>query len=497
MSRAGSLVLGDCRLDLSRGLLLRGDATVPLRPKAFQLLSHLADNAGRVVAKADLMNAVWPDVFVTEDSLTQAIREVRKALGDDAQTTVRTIARRGYLLAAAAPVPEISDGQPTVAVLRFVNEGGQEDGPFVDGFTEDLIGGLARFRTVRVLARNSTFAFASDPDCDWRGVCGTLGADYVVHGIIGLPAGGIRAKAHLIDAHGSVLWCEAFSALGSAVFEVQEEIAQKIVNRLVTRLDDAHLTRAAAKPPSSLDAYECLLRGLARLRGYGEDDNLAARQLFEQAVVLDPNYALAHSYVALADLAIAGYGEAPAEVIATAVERANHAVTLAPEEPRCHRVLALMRLHAREYAAAEYHLHRALHLNPYDADTMAQTGYLLTMRGRPFEAIQWLDKAVEINPIHPDWYHFDRAMALYSAGDYQGAVDNLSRLPLKTPWRMTRLAACHAQLGDLETARHLMEEIRRTAPDYAPLDFVRHGIVFEHESDIKHLAEGVAKALSV
>ncbi len=111
--------LGACSFDLARGLLLRDGAAVPLRPKAFALLSHLARNTGRVVGKSELIEAVWPGVFVTEDSLTQAVHEVRKALADDAQMIVRTIARRGYLLITPAPAAgPHADPQPTVAVLR-------------------------------------------------------------------------------------------------------------------------------------------------------------------------------------------------------------------------------------------------------------------------------------------------------------------------------------------------------------------------------------------
>ena len=196
----------------------------------------------------------------------------------------------------------------------------------------------------------------------------------------------------------------------------------------------------------------------------------------------DPDYALAHAYVALADLAIAGYGEAPADVIATAVERADFAVMLASEEPRCHRVLSMTRLFGREHEAAEYHLRRSLDLNPYDADTMAQMGYLLTMRGRPFEALAAFDRAARINPIHPDWYHYDRSHALYSVGDYQGSLDTLSKLSANTPWRLTRLAACNAQLGNQEQARRFIGEIRRMAPDFSPIEFVRRGSRFRASS---------------
>lgn len=500
MSRAGSeqvLLLGECRFDRSRGLLLRNDEPVPLRPKAFALLDHLATNAGRVVGKSDLIAAVWPGIFVTEDSLTQAIRDLRKALSDRDQRTVRTIARRGYLLAPSDAVAETREELPVVAILRFANGGDAASEPVVDGFTEDVMGGLARFRTVTVLARNSTFAFASDASADWQAVGRQLGASYLVRGRARIADGSLEAKVGLIDAaRGSVLWSDSFAASGNAIFELQQEIALKIVNRLVSRLDDAAVARSAAKPPTSLAAYEMLQRGLVRLRGYREEDNLAARAFFEQALGKDPGYALAHSYLALTDLAIGGYGEAPPEVVAGAIDRADRGVALAPEEPRCHRVLGLARLQAREHDAAEYHFRRAFDLNPFDADTLAQMGYLLTMRGRPVEAIAWLDRAVRINPIHPDWYHYDRSMAQYSVGDYDGALASLSKLPAKTPWRLTRLAACHAQLGNREAARRLIEEVGRLSPDYSPMDFARHGVAFEHAADIDHLAEGIAKALA-
>src|SRR5262245_28379882 len=228
MSQAGSgqvLALGDCQFDRSRGLLLRNDEPVPLRPKAFALLDHLAANCGRVVGKSDLIAAVWPGVFVTEDSLTQAVRELRKALADDDQRTVRTIARRGYLLATPDTRSDAPEGQPAVAILRFTNEGDASNEPTVTGFTEDVMNGLARFRTVTVLARNSSFAFASDADSDWREVGRRLGATYLVRGRMRLLADALEANVGLIESgKGSVLWSEAFAASGDGIFGLQREI---------------------------------------------------------------------------------------------------------------------------------------------------------------------------------------------------------------------------------------------------------------------------------
>ena len=127
---------------------------------------------------------------------------------------------------------------------------------------------------------------------------------------------------------------------------------------------------------------------------------------------------------------------------------------------------------------------------------METTPPLRAMRGKPVEALAWLDRAVRINPIHPDWYHSDRGVALYAAGQYAEALASFSRLPTRTPWRMARVAACHAQLGQTEQARGLMAEVRRIAPDFSPTEIANLFLVYEHAADAEHVAEGMAKALA-
>lgn len=495
-TESGSIAIGECVFDTSRGLLLRQGHPVKLRPKTFALLSHLVGKTGHVVSKSELMESVWPGLFVTEDSLTQGVRELRKALRDDSQSIIRTVSGRGYLLSPLrAPARPPSD-LPSVAVLRFTNEGDATDTPLVDGFAEDIVNALAGFRTAVVLARNSSFSFASEDPGNWTEVGRRLGATFLVRGRMGLRDGTVRVAINLIEAaNGAVLWGEKFTASGSAVFDMQEEIALRVTNRLVARLDDAGLTRARPKPPASLAAYELLLKGLVHLRGYGADDNQAARNYFAAAVTKDTHYALARSYLAFADLIIGDYGMAPPEVLADIVEQARFAVGLAPEEPRCHRILAQALLCTRTYDAAERHFRRSYDLNPFDADTIAQIGYLLAIRGKPFEALTWIDKAVQINPIHPDWYHSDRAFAQYAAGDYKGAVVSWSMLPMTSAVRLTWLAAAQAKLGNQDAVSRLVSELKLIAPSYTPLESIRASMLYEHESDADHLLDGVAKAL--
>ena len=158
------------------------------------------------------------------------------------------------------------------------------------------------------------------------------------------------------------------------------------------------------RPPASLAAYDCLLRGLAHYRGFGEDDNRKAYEMFERAVALDPQYALAHAYLAAVSLALHGQAAAPPEVLDVAFAAASHALELDPQESYCQNILGLIWLYRRDYDAAEHHYRRALDLNPNDADRRMALAYLLALRGKSEEALGWMQEAMRLNPFHPTWY---------------------------------------------------------------------------------------------
>ncbi|MEJ1934995.1 winged helix-turn-helix domain-containing protein, partial [Nostoc sp. NIES-2111] len=165
--------IGPCVLDFERGVLERSGTILPVRAKTFALLLRLARSAGHVVAMADLLDAVWPDTIVTEDSLTQAVKDARRVLGDDDQAWLRTVPKRGYLLVCTprtvqAPAFDRATwsrpcNEPVLAVLPF---GLQQNEPearlLFDGLADEITHALACFRSVTVLARASAFAFPPD-----------------------------------------------------------------------------------------------------------------------------------------------------------------------------------------------------------------------------------------------------------------------------------------------------------------------------------------------
>jgi TolB-like protein/tetratricopeptide (TPR) repeat protein len=487
-------------LDFDRGLLLENGVAVTLRRKAFKLLTHLAKHAGRVVPKTDLMDAVWPDVIVTEDSLTQAIREIRKVLGGAGPLAIRTVAGRGYFFDPGDPGPSTAapgGSEMPVAVLPFKDHTPDSDGTFALTLCEEIINGLARFRSIPVLARETSLAVAAADRLDLKALGRRVGARYVVDGEFERRSRTLSVGIRLIDAaDGCVLWADRIEVVDPNPLALEDLIARQVIIRLVSRVEDAALRLAARKPPADRRSHDLLLQGIALLRGYGDGDNHKAHKLLSEALTLDPTFGLAHSYLALATVILGQYGLSPDNELRTALNLAATGVSLAPEEARSHRILGLVRLYFREHAAAEHHVARSLELNPYDADTIAQMGYLLVLRGRVDEGIAWMDRAVRLNPLHPDWYHFDRSMALFLAGDHADAADRLQRIPRLGPWGLARLGAAQALAGDASGAAQTLARMKALNPDFDPVDYACRGIAFEHRRELDAMLFGLRALLN-
>lgn len=486
--------------DPARGSLMHGSKPIALRPKTYALLDCLARNKGRVVPKSEIMDTVWPGIFVTEDSLTQTIRELRKAMADETQELIRTVAKRGYFLAADGPTVTESPSQPVVAVLRFRNATGEAaQTPIVDGFAEDIVNGLARFGTVTVLARHSSFAFDSGDPSNWAAARSRIGANFLVEGSVRRSGSRIQVSVSLIDAENSAqLWSGQHDESAEAIFDILNDIVERVIGRLVKRIEDAGISRALRKPETDLIAYELRLRAMALLQSNDPHKFAEACGFLEAAVAKDPASGLALAELAFARVMLSGFGRSSPEQLKDALDVVVRALALAPGQPTVHRVLSFVQMYRREYGAAENHLRQALQLNPCDAECTEQMGYLLTLRGRPAEGIEWMKRAVRLNPIHPSWYMHDRAFAHYGLGDYLGAAACIELDPMPPAWMSAWLAACYAQAGDLDTARRHMARVTETDAKFSAENFARkNGAAFEHAADNQHFAEGVFLALGI
>ncbi len=284
------------------GLFARRRTEIELRPKSFDILRYLVERPGQLLSKDELMQAICPNLFVTDNSLTRCISDVRQALGHEGQRMIKTVPKRGYLfavpvqtgetvLAPAADAPatrELIEG-PSVAVLPFTNLSGDAAQDYLsDGITEDIINELSCFSGLSVIARHSSFSFKAKA-IDVREIGRQLGVRYIVEGSVRRFGDRIRISAQLVDAESGVQrWTERFDRALGDVFAVQDEITQAIVRIVVSYLGAAEQERVARKPTNSWTTYDLLMQGDGEWRALEQrwaiQALLKAHQLYQRGV---------------------------------------------------------------------------------------------------------------------------------------------------------------------------------------------------------------------
>ncbi len=423
-------------------------------------------------------------------------RELNVEPGEDIEALRRSLLSVGKS-PGIAPTPDrpiASSGNASIAVFPFSNlSGDPEQSYFSDGFSEDIITELSRFRSLFVIARNTSFQYR-DRSADIRAVARELGVQYAVEGSVRRTAGDrVRITAKLIGAgRGSQLWGERYDRDFDQLFQVQDEVVSTIVATVFGRLEEAEISDAKRKPPGSMAAYDKLLRGIEHLRGYAPGDNQMARELFESAVALDPDYALAQAYLGLSLLVENRYSTAPSEIKARALDCTRKAVRLQPSESRCHQFLALAYRFSDEYDLAIQHYERAVALNPNDANAIASLGSALAVVGRAEEGLHLIRQAMRLNRLHPDWYWGSLVIAFYNLRRYQEALAANWKLGAsKSAWQIARGAACLAQLGRLEEAQRQVAEVLRLNPEFS---IAKELPSYKNPTDVEHLVAGLRKA---
>jgi adenylate cyclase len=383
--------------------------------------------------------------------------------------------------------------KPSIAVLPFQNlSGDPEQRYFGDGLVEDIITELSRFRSLFVIARNSSFVFRGEP-IDIAEVGRRLGVQYVLEGSIRRAGNRVRITVQLIDApNGAHLWAERYDRELEDIFAVQDEVVRTVVSTVAGRVEAAGAQVAKRKPPDSLAAYDFLLRGLEQLNLVGEDHNAEARRLFEKAVELDPQYAAAHAYLALTIYVQWTSSRAPGE-LDRALASARHALALDENDSRCHRILGGIYEQLRDFDRAEFHSERSIALNPNDALATLWRGGLLRCLGRAEEGVDWVRKAMRLNPYHPNWYWSSLARMLHTAGHYAEALAAYGRIADRPSYYHAYVAACHAELGQMGEARAHAALALETRPEFS-IKAWGERLTFKNEVDLQRFLNGLRKA---
>ncbi len=355
--------------------------------------------------------------------------------------------------------------KPSIAVLPLVNMSGDpEQEFFADGLTEDIITELSRFHDLLVISRNSTFVHKGKA-VKVQEVAREFGVEYVLEGSVRKAGDRIRVTVQLIDAETDRhIWAERYDRQLEDIFAIQDEITRAIVATLPGRVEAATHDRAKRKPTDNMAAYECVLAAKVLHHRSIREDNAEAQRLLDRALVLDPSYAHAHAWKACVLGQTWGYGwcadrDATFQQVAAEVEIA---LALDDNDSDVHRILAALNLMHEDHDKAAYHQERALALNPNYDLVVVQQGELLTWLGRPEEGIDWIKKAMRLNPYHPErfWSHLGRAY--FCAERYAEAAEAFSRISRPDHTHHAFLAATFAQMGNaVAAAAHAAEVLKR------------------------------------
>jgi adenylate cyclase len=386
--------------------------------------------------------------------------------------------------------------KPSVAVLPFANMSGDpEQEFFVDGLTEDILTELARHHQLFVISRNSTFVYKGQA-VNIVEVAQKLGAQYVVEGSVRKAGNRVRITVQLIDtANDSHIWAEKYDRNLDDIFEIQDEVTTAIVATLPGRVEAAQHDQIARKKPSSLAAYECVLVAKVLHHRSNREDNEKAQELINRAVELDPSYAHAHAWRACILGQAWHYGWCPDREAALAESgvESTKALALDDNDADVHRLRAALSVIGDDLVKARHHQEKALALNPNYDLVVVQQGELLTWLGRPEEGIDWIRKAMRLNPHHPVrfWSHLGKAH--FAARQYAEAIEAFLRVSTLDAGQHAFVAAAYGWMGDKTAAGAHAAQVKALDPEFSAEAFLGT-MHYAQASDLEHLREGLAKA---
>ncbi|HJS83948.1 MAG TPA: winged helix-turn-helix domain-containing protein [Acetobacteraceae bacterium] len=490
----GTVYRFDCfTLDLVRGALLAAGGTeVALRPKAFALLRQLVENAGRLIERDEIMAAVWPGVIVTDDSVTQAVKEIRRALGDGEQRLLRTVPRRGFLFAAEvsriddkatlvvlppdpdqAPAPPAPASRPMLVVLPFANmtgDPGQEY--FADGITEDVTTALSHLRWFSVIARNSAFTYKGRA-VDVRQVGRELGVGYVLEGSVRKAGNRVRITAQLCEAEaGAQVWAGRFDGDLADIFDLQDRLTEAVVGAIEPSLRLAEAARVRSRPTESLTAYDLYLRALPH-RFVTHEGNTEALRLLRRAIALDPGFTAPKGTLAGLHTLRVTQGWADPGDAEEAVRLAREVVVGAGQDAPSALAWAghALAFFARDYEAGSAAVERALLLAPNSAVVLLLGGWSRLHAGDGAGAAERLERAMRLSPVDPAKFYVTTALgyANFLLRRYAEAAElargALGDRPNFLPAHRL-LVASLAQLDERAATEEALAALLAVAPDH-------------------------------
>ncbi|MGE0718637.1 MAG: adenylate/guanylate cyclase domain-containing protein [Alphaproteobacteria bacterium] len=386
--------------------------------------------------------------------------------------------------------------RPSIAVLPLANMSGDpEQEFFADGLTEDILTELSRRRELFVISRTSSFVYKGQA-ANLREVARKLGARYLVEGSVRKAGDRLRITVQLIDtATDGHIWAERYDRRLDDVFAVQDEITTAIVATLPGRLEAAQQDQLTRVKPSVMAAYECALAAKVLHHKSTREDNAEALRLIDRALALDPDYAHAHAWRGCILGQAWGYGwvEDKDAVFGEVMASLDRAMALDDNDADVHRILAAVAIVRNDMTRARYHQDRALALNPNYDLVVVQMGELFTWLGQAEEGVDWIRRAMKLNPHHPPrfWAHLGRAH--FVGRQYAQAIEAFMHVASHDAQQHGFIAASYGWLGDTTAAAAHVARLRALDRDLDREKFLAT-MHYAREEDLQHLKEGLQKA---
>lgn len=371
-----------------------------------------------------------------------------------------------------SPKSSLTISAQSLTVLPFVDISSDISKRYLgDGITEDLTTALSKISGFFVIARSTAMSYKGQA-VDVKKVARQLGVNYVVEGSVQREGDNIRINVKLIDGKtGFNLWAQQYDREVIDIFKVQDAITQKIVDALSVQLTEEEKKRTARRYTVSFDAYDTFLQGQVHYIRHTEEENLKARELFQHAVELDPQFARAISATALTYSAEYRYGWAQDRqaALVSAQSLAEKAVNLDNQLPQAYWVLGYIYLQQRKYDQAIEAARQAIKLNPNFADGFATLGVSYIYAGDPHNGMLMMQQAMRLNPQYPAPYASALGQAYYFLGRHNDAVPVL-RMAIE---RNNNLLTSHvfyiaslSRLGKTDDASWAAVQFKTLAPEF-------------------------------
>ena len=524
----------DYVLDPGRGELSRGGVPIKVEPKVFDLLVFLVENRDRLVTKDDLIAHVWDGRIVSDSALASAINAARKAIGDSGQEQrlVGTSARKGFRFLGAVtagrldarpdeavngiaapslaiapphvPLPRVPLPQvPSIAVLPFQNlSADPEQEYFADGMVEDITTALSHFKSLFVIARNSSFTYKGKT-IDIKRVGRELGVRYVLEGSVRKSADHMRLSGQLIESErGTHIWAESFDGCLADVFALQDKITAQVVGAMVPKLDRAEMARATRKPVERLDAYDCFLRGMASIQQWNSRASIEETlRLFYQAIDLDPQFSTPYGMATrcYGALKIQGWLNDQEATVVETRRLAARVSQIGHDDARAlsNAGLALVWI-CRDFEAGEEMVDLALAQNPNLASAWQSRAQVSLYLGKHEEAIEQVSRVLRLSPLDPEIArsHSILAYANLLLHRYDESLKwtalVLSRQP-KSHLALRTAMMAHALSGNEDEARRLAARMSQLDPDIR-LSRMKDFLPYRRPEDIELLVDALRRA---